>query len=91
MIKSKRHLTVKTIEVIIEHPLPEIGEVPMFISFLSERNEYIFSFPIHKWTHTLRKGEEISLVHGPGPFNHNEYKSLFEKTLIKGISLLETE
>jgi hypothetical protein len=91
MIKSKRHLTVKTIEVMIEHPLPEIGVVPLFVSFLSERNEYIFSFPIHKWTYTLTKGQEISIVHGPGPFNHEKYKEIFVQILKQGISLLETE
>jgi hypothetical protein len=89
MIKGNRTFDVKAIEITIEHPISEMGEVPMFVTFIAERDEFIFSFPQHRWSYLLQRNQPIDLDFGPGPFHHRELKTKLIQTMKEAVLILE--
>jgi hypothetical protein len=91
MIKGIRTFDAKSIEITIQHPISEMGEVPMFVTFMTERDEFIFSFPQHRWSYLLQRNQPIELELGPGPFHHRELKRKLIETMKEAVLILEKE
>jgi hypothetical protein len=92
MINKTRKLQVKMcLEVVMEHPLSEVGEVSMFVSKFPELSSYIFSIPIHRWTYIKADDEPIDFMNGPGPFHYEKYKKQLIDAMYEAISIIENE
>jgi hypothetical protein len=92
MIKKIRKLKVETcLELSIEHPLTEYGEISMFVSKFPQINTYLFSIPAHKWSYIKYENEEINFMYGPSSFRYEKYKGQLIDAMYRAISIIENE
>jgi hypothetical protein len=92
MIRKMRKLAVETcLELSIEHPLTEFGEISMFVSKFPQINSYIFSIPAHNWTYVKYEDEEINFMYGPSSFRYEKYKRQLIAVMYRAVSIIENE
>lgn len=92
MIKEVKKLQIITcLEVIIKHPIEEIGEVPLYVSKIKNQGTYIFSIPYHNWSYLKENGKEINLIHAPSGFYHPQYKPHLITAMNQSIDIIEND
>lgn len=90
MIKRIKPLKIITkLELLLEHPIKNFGDVSMFISKCEDSDTYIFSIPRYNWVYTLEKGNEIKIFAAPSGFNHPNNKLQLIHAMQYAISLIE--
>jgi hypothetical protein len=90
MIKNIKKLEVETcLELSIEHPLTEHGEISMFVSKFPQINAYLFSIPAYKWSYIKHENEEINFMYGPSSFRYETYKGQLIDYMYKAVSIIE--
>ncbi|MEQ2529074.1 hypothetical protein WMO40_20580 [Bacillaceae bacterium CLA-AA-H227] len=78
-----------SLEVKLEHPISEIGDISMFVIKIPHNQTFIFSIPFHRWSYQIVDKEKIDLIKAPSGFNRPPFKGLLIAAMQQTIALFD--
>jgi hypothetical protein len=88
MFKKSHIFKVKSgLEVVLKHPIAQIGEVSMYVLHMQHLNSYLFTIPFHKWSYLKPESEDIN-VEGPSSFKNPQFKGYLKTEMLQAMQKL---